>query len=391
MSLLWSRRDLGDTSTQLTPPRSRSYGTVSISADTALRASSVWACLRLRADLISTLPIDSFRMVGGVQVEVPKTPFLMNPANDAFGITDWLYSSQMDLDRSGNAFGLVLARDALQNPAVVELVPLSKVTVHGTGPTITGYKINGQAYTPLEVWHERQFTVPGVPLGLSPIAYAALTIGNYLSAAQFGVDWFQNGSVPAGKLKNVARTLNPGEATTVKDRFKAAVANRDLFVHGADWEYSPIAVSAEESQFLATMEYGVLDIARFFGIPGDLIDAPQKSSARITYANITQRNLQLLVMNLGPSIARREAKLSAALPRPRFVKFNTDAVLRMDAQTREAMLGGMVAARTLAPSEARAIDNRLPFTDAQLAEFDRLFPAGSPAPGTPPATGAEQP
>lgn len=383
MSLLWSKRELGDTSTQLTPPRSRSYGTVSISADNALKASAVWACLRLRADLISTLPIDSFRMVGGVQVEVPKTPFLTNPGGDKFGITDWLYSSQMDLDRSGNAFGLILARDALQNPAVVELVPLSKVTVHGTGPSIIGYKISGHSYEPNEVWHERQFTVPGVPLGLSPIAYGAMTIGNYLSASQFGLDWFQNGSVPAGKLKNTARTLNPGEATTVKDRFKAAIAGRDLFVHGADWEYSPIAVNAEESQFLQTMQYGIQDIARFFGVPGDLIDAPAMSTAKITYANITQRNLQLLVMNLGPTVARREAALSAALPRPRFVKFNTDAVLRMDAQTRETMLSGMVAGRLLAPSEARAIDNRLPFTDDQLAEFDRLFGKGTTPPAAP--------
>lgn len=378
---LFTSRDLGDTSTQLTPPRTRSYGTTTVSADTALRSSAVWACVRLRADLISTLPLDAYRMVDGRQVEAPKTPFLLNPANDRYGMADWLYSSQTDLDRSGNAVGLILARDAFGNPAVVELQSWSKVGIRGTGPHITEWKIGGKSYDPRDVWHERQFTVSGIPLGLSAIAYAAMSIGGYLSAQQFALDWFGNGSIPSGRLKNVARTINPTEANVVKDRFKAAVASRDLFVHGSDWEYDALSVTANESQFLDTMRYGVEDIARFFGVPGDLIDAPAQSSAKITYANITQRNLQLLVMNLGPTIARREAALSAALPKPRFVKFNTDAFLRLDPQSRESMLAQMITNRQLAPSEARALDNRPPFTEDQLAEFDRLFGKSQPAPG----------
>lgn len=374
MSFLFARRDLGDTSTQLTPPRTRSYGTTTVSADNAMRSSAVWACIRLRADLISTLPVDSYRMSQGVQVEMKPTPFLRNPANDRFGVTDWLYSTQVELDRSGNCFGIIRARDGFGNPSVVELTPYSHVTVRGHGPTITAYKISGKEYDPSDVWHERQFTIAGVPLGLSPVAYAAMSIGGYLSAQQFGLDWFANGSVPAGRLKNTSKTITPAEAATAKERFKAAVAGRELFVHGSDWEYDMLSVNANESQFLAAMEYGVLDIARFFGIPGDLIDSPQKSSAKITYANITQRNLQLLVMNLGPTIIRREAALTAALPAPRFVKFNTDAFLRMDPQTRSLMLGQQVEDRLLAPSEARALDNREPFTEAQYAEFERLFP-----------------
>lgn len=378
---LFTKRDLGDTSTQLTPPRSRSYGTTTISADTALRSSAVWACVRLRADLLSTLPLNTYRMVGKMQVEAGRPAFLDDPAGDGFGIEDWLYSSQIDLDRSGNAFGLIVARDALGNPAMVELEPLSRVSIIGNGPRITGYRIAGKPYEPRDVWHERQFTVPGVPLGLSPIAYAAMSIGGYLSAQQFGLDWFSNGTIPSGRLKNTARTVNPTEATIIKDRYKAAVAARDIFVHGTDWEFNAEQVTANESQFLETMQYGVNDIARFFGVPGDMIDAPTMSSAKITYANITQRHLQFLVMNLSPTIIRRERALSRAIVRPRFVKFDTDAFLRLDPQTLASMLAAQIASRQLAPSEARAIANRMPFTEDQMAEFDRLFGKSQPAPG----------
>jgi HK97 family phage portal protein len=383
---LLSRRELGDTPNQLVPPRARNIGTQNVSADSALRSSAVWACLQLRGDLVSTLPLDSFRMTGGLQVEVPLTPFLENPANDSFGRIDWLFASQVDLDRSGNAFGIIQARDSFGNPSVVELVQTAGVTIKGKGARITEYKIGGTAYEPRDVWHERQFVVSGVPLGLSRIAYSAMSIGGYLSAQQFALDWFSNGTIPSGRLKNTSKTINKTESDIARANFRSAVANRELFVHGADWEYEMLQVAANESQFLETMNYGVSDIARFFGVPGDLIDAETNSRAKITYANITQRHLGFLVMHLNPAIVRRERALSAALPKPRFAKFNTDALLRMDPKTRTEMLNAQVAARTLAPSEARAIENRQPFTESQLAEFDRLF--GKDA-TTPPATPTE--
>ena len=51
----------------------------------------------------------------------------------------------------------------------------------------------------------------------------------------------------------------------------------------------------------------------------------------------------------------------------------------MDPQTRAATLRTQIESRTRAPSEARALDNLPPFTEAQLAEFDRLFPKGAAA------------
>jgi HK97 family phage portal protein len=315
-----------------------------------------------------------YRSVAGTQVESTSTPFLTDPANDGFGLVDWLYSSQLELDRAGNVFGVIQAVDAMGYPAVVELVERSQVIVKGRGPTITGFDIAGKAYEPNQIWHERQFTVPGVPLGLSLISYAAYTIGQYLSAQQFGLDWFANGRIPAARLKNTAKTLDAKEAGIVKDRFKAAVESRDLFVHGQDWEYEMIAVGSGDSQFVDTMNFGILDIARFCGVPGDLIDAPTLSSAKITYANITQRNLQLLVMNLLPTLIRRERALSKALPRPRFVEFQPDSsLLRMDPQTRASVQAILVDGRLRTPDELRALDNLQPYTDNDYAQFDRLF------------------
>ncbi|MBL7494464.1 phage portal protein [Frankia sp. AgB1.9] len=355
-------------------------GTPAVTQESALRHSAVWSCLRLRANLISTMPIDLYRRVDGIQVEVPKPPVLLRPGGaEGMGMLEWLYASQFDLDRGGNAFGLILARDGMGFPAVIELVPLAEVTVRRRDGKVS-YKIHGTVYQPGEIWHERQYTVAGLPFGLSPIAYAAWSIGEYLSIQQFALDWFKNSGIPSAHLKNTEKTLTSTQADETKRRFKAAVQSREVFVTGQDWDYDMIQADSAGADWIDAKRATATEIARFFDVPGDLIEAAV-SGTSMTYANITQRNLQFLTMSLAPAIIRREDALSSLVPRPRYVKLKTDALLRMDPATRATMIKAQIDARVLAPSEARELDDRQPFTDAQLAEFDRLFGKGaSPAP-----------
>jgi HK97 family phage portal protein len=344
-----------------------SRGRSSVSQERALRHSGWWACLRLRADLESMMPFDAFRLRDGYQVEVPKPDLLREPM-PGVDITEHLYSSRVDLDRYGNSVSVITARNAFGLPAALDLAPMGDTTAVMSGRLIKEWRICGQRYLPDEIWHERQYTVGGWPLGLSPLAYAAWTVNGYLSAQEFALDWFGGGATPRGTLKNTLQTLKPGQVDDAKAKFKAATENGDIFVTGNDWEWTPAVQDAASAGFLDAQNASLLDTCRYLGVPGDMVDAATQGSA-VTYANVTQRNLQLLITNMGPAIHRRERKWSTALPKPRFVKLNTDAMLRMDPQTREAVILSRVAGRTLGHSEARALDNLPPFTDEQLAEF----------------------
>ena len=380
---LFRRRDApGQTADQLIPRRPGSSGGVAaVTNETALRHSAVWACLRLRANLISTMPVDLYRKVDGIQVEVPKPAVLITPGGDEVEMPEWMYSSQFDLDRAGNSVGLITARDGLGLPARIELVPISDVTVRMRTGKKT-YRIAGTKYEPNEVWHEKQYTVPGLPVGLSPVAFAAWSISEYLSIQQFALDWFSGGAVPSAHLKNTAKTISPDVADETKQRFKAAVQGRDLFVTGNDWDYKMIQAEQASADWIAAKQFGIGDIARFFDAPSDLIDAAVSGSS-VTYANMTQRNLQFLTMSLGPAVTRRENALSRLSSRPRFVKLNRNALLAMDPQAQASVLKTRIDSRTLTPSEARAFYDQPPLSEEQKAEFDRLFGKGAqPTPTT---------
>jgi HK97 family phage portal protein len=346
-------------------------GSVHVTQETALRHSAVWACLRLRANLISTLPVDVFRMFEGRQLEVAKPNLLIEPAPGVLK-NEHFYSSTMDLDRYGNSVGIITARDAGGRPMQIELAPMADVSAKCKGYQIQKWRIAGEEYDPAVIWHEKQYTIGGWPLGLSPIAYAAWTVGGYLSAQQFALDWFTAGAAPTGVLKNTAKQITEGKAAEVKTNFKLAVSNRDIFVHGNEWEWTPAQQEATSVGFLDEMEYGVTDVCRFLDVPADMIDAA-KSGSHVTYANTAQRFVQLLVLNLGPAIARREEKWSTATARGQFVKLNTDALLRMDPKAREEILLARVAGRVITPDEERGYNNLPPLTDAQIERMNLIL------------------
>lgn len=343
-------------------------------SDAAMRNSVVWACTRLRANLISSLPVDVYvkSQLGG-QFETDKPPILVNPGGQRVGMREWLYSSQMDLDRVGNTYGIISEIDGQNLPRRIDLVSHADVIVRVKDEVIT-YVIRNKVYAEEEIWHERQYTVPGVVMGLSPISYAAWQLGLWESTVQFAADWFSNnGMIPSGHLRNLSRTLEDGEAAKVKDRYKASIEGGDIFVTGRDWEFSTKNTPQVDASFMQQERHTDRDIVRFFDVPGDLVEV-NASGSSITYANITERNLQFLIMSLGPAVGRREEALSKLVAAPRFVKLKTEALLRMDPETVSKVLAAEVAGRITAPSEARALMNRAPFTPEQLQEFKDLWP-----------------
>lgn len=354
-------------------PTGRAGGVPYVSEDTARRHSAVWACLRLRADLVSTLPLDVYRRVGGVQVEAAKPPVLVNPGGERIRMIEWMYSTQQDLDRCGNTFGVISRRDARDYPAQIDLVPVTEAAVVIRKGELAAYRLGGKLYDPADVWHERQFTSSGLHVGLSPVAYAALTLGQYFSVQEFAQGWFAGGAVPRARLRNTAKTLNAKEATIVKESWKASIAAGEPFVSGNDWEYEMISADQASSDWLEAQKASVPDVARFFGCPSDLIDAAV-TTGNITYANVTQRNLQFLVMQLGPAVIRREDALTTLTTRPCFVKLNTAALLRMDPAARAEMIKTQIDSRTLTPDEARELDDRQPLTQAQKDQFLTFWP-----------------
>lgn len=361
---------------------SRSTGTV-VTQETALRNSVWWAGLNMRANIVSTFPVDVVRDNGeGISQAVKNPGPLVSTPWINTDITEFLYSTQMDKDRYGNAIGIIRERNSLGYPTAVELQLMANCAAIMDGPTIRQWRCGRDYYGVKDIWHEKQYTVPGLALGLSPMAYAASGAMSIAQLSeQFALDWFGNGAIPRGVLKNLKREkLNPKDVENAKTSFKNATTGGDIFVHGAEWEWLPAQTSAATAGFLAQKAASDRDVARFAGVPAGMIDV-EVASGSITYANVTQFNLHMLVNYLGPSVVRTQNFWSTnALPKPWKFRLNTDALLRMDPQTKADVMTKLVGARVRTPDEIRALDNLPPYTPEQISQIGTFAQMGKAQP-----------
>lgn len=354
-------------------------GSVFVDSETAMRHSAVWSAVRLRADMVSSLGLFCWKdNPDGSRRRLPTPNVLISPSGNQIDISEWLYSSQVSLDMRGNAYGIILARDGFGRPSQIELLNPDAVAVRQARSGEITYGVHGKTYKAIDIWHERQYTMPGSPVGLSAIAYAAWTISAGLSAQRFGLDWFRNGAFPSGHLKNLAKKLEAKEAESIKERFSAAVSNRQPFVSGADWDFKSLTINPNESQFLETINASIDDVARFFSTPPEMIGGGAGKGGSITYTNVEQRSLDFLIFHIDPTLVRRERAISRLTADGTYVQFDRDQILRTDLLARMKAKHLQVNARMLTPDEARAEEHRPPLTEADWEQFAKI-PSATPA------------
>jgi HK97 family phage portal protein len=343
----------------------------------------VWACVDLLSELVSTLPVDEFRRVdGGPAVALPPSMLLTDPAGDGSGFEVWCRQVMTSLLLRGNAFGLVSELDDSMWPTRLNVLHPDRVSLRrelnfGEVVWLVDNKpVDKWPAGPL--WHLQAYSSPGSPVGLSPIRYAAETIGLGLATRKFGAQWFGDGAHPTAVLES-EYPIDEEQAKVLKQRvYDALHGGRGALIMGAGTTLKPMQVSPDESQFLETTQANVADVARYFRVPPETIGG--KAADGLTYANQEQRGIALLTYTLNPWLVRLERSLSRLRARPRFVKFNADALLRVDLLSRYKAHDISIRGGFASPDERRRLEDLPPIPGGKGAQF--LWPPGGAAPKT---------
>jgi HK97 family phage portal protein len=363
------------------------YGNAGIvTPEMAMQVSAVWACVRLLADAVSMQPINAFRMQNGIQKPRDLPPLLQKPAADAT-LNEWLYMVMVSLTLRGNAYGVVTAVDDLGYPTKIELQHPDQVHSYVKDGNIQ-YWINQKpidqyatTHRANTLWHMRAFRMPGSHLGLSPLEYAAMTIQQDLAAVKFGTDFFESNGHPVGVM-TTDNEVTQEDSQIIKDRFMHGVRNRTPVIVGDGLKYQPIAIRPEESQFLATQQFNAGQIARFFGVGADMIDAATGKDN--TYQNVEQKSINFLTYGVQPWLYRFENAFGLLTPGPVILRFDTSELLRTDRKTTMESLVLGIAAKMMTPDEARQQIDYPPLTEDQkkILELVPLYvtPTATPRP-----------
>ena len=102
---------------------------VPINDDTSLSIATVYTCIAILSDAVSTLPLNTLvKTTDHSRVVVdPEPPLITNPWPDGTRIT-WLSQVMYSLLLRGNCYGVIASRDDMGYPTVIQLVHPDTVT-----------------------------------------------------------------------------------------------------------------------------------------------------------------------------------------------------------------------------------------------------------------------
>ena len=322
--------------------------------------------LGIIAGMVAQMDPQTFRGKGPNRVEVDDPKFVASPSN-VFDAYEWRFAGTVSLALAGEQMGIVLGRDAAGYPTTVELVWPGRFEVIDNGlGSKPSYRLDGRNPVPTDqVWHRRNFTMPGNLRGVDPLSNSGLLEVAKL-AREFGRNWFENGATPSWILSTAT---DPGQdgAEKILSLWDRAVGRRKRkpVILPKSIEAKQVSVNAEESQFLATINEAEASIAIALGIPVEWVGKAASGSS-VTYANRDQRQQDLLVTTLNHYVTIWNRALSDALPRPQYVRLNTAVILRSDLLTRlqaygiSADIEAKTGIRVYTENEMRYLEDRTP-------------------------------
>jgi len=327
-----------------------------VTVESALRLSTVWGCVRLLGDSVSTLPLHVYR--GDDRDPIPTPPLLQRPSADFPELADWLWAVMASLLLRGNAWGLITdRRGAGLLPAQVDLVHPDRVTVTTSGDGLRVIRINGEEVNPADVFHVKAYPWPGQLEGLSPIAYAREAIGLGLASERYGGQFFGDAAIPSGVLTSDQR-IGKEQADQLKARWQQRHKHkRDIAVLGDGARFQPITIAPEEAQFIETQRFNVATICRFYGVPPEAMGG--ETAGHEAYTSPEQRSTDLLTWTLRPWLYRIERAVSG-LPSTQRAKFNAGALVRATLLDRYQAHKLGIEAGWLLRSEVRELEDRPP-------------------------------
>jgi len=316
----------------------------SVTPESALKVSAVYACIRVLSETIASLPLKIYRRDNSGKV-VAKDHFLYPLLHDS--PNEWTTGYEFfetlvaHICLRGNSYNLK-RMDGMRRLGALNVLDPSKMT-----PAIEGGELvyryiwpdgREQTFTQDEIWHTKGLSTDGI-VGLSPITQARESIGLALATEEYGARLFSNNARPGGILEHPGR-LTEDSAKRLKENWQSAHAGGKnshkvaILEEGMKW--TSIGFANDDAQFLETRNFQVEDIARIYRVPSVLIGHPDKSS---TYASAEQFFLSFVVHTIRPWITRIEQSINKYLIPERdkktyFAEFQLDGLLRGDTKSR---------------------------------------------------------
>lgn len=316
-----------------------------VTVDAALQLSTVWACVRLLSETVSTLPLKLYRRQPDgsrtVATDHPLYRVLCISPNAEMTPGRFMLMIVASLALRGNAF----VEKKLIGSRIVALVPLlpqhMRVKRQANGRLEYIYNENGTERTIPEknLMHIRGFGLDGV-CGIMPVKAGREVLGAAMSADEAAARVFAQGLQASGVLTNESGALKPEQREQLRQSLAAFAGSKNagkLMVLEAGLKYQGITMNPEAAQMLETRAFQIEEICRWFRVPPFMVGHTDKQSSWAS--SVEGQNLQFLTNTLRPLLDNIEQEIIRCLigeaeAETVYAEFSVEGLLRADLAAR---------------------------------------------------------
>ena len=280
---------------------------VHISAEKSLMLSAVYRAVDLISGAVAMLPITLFQDGRRVNNDLS---YLLNYEPNNINTRFTLFKLVVvDMLQKGNAFLMVIRSDS----AVEELryVKPEEVTIlHDRTNNRKRYRVKDIGEVDdSDMLHFMNLTTDGIK-GISVLDAARRSMGIAWASETSANNFFERGGAISGVLAGKA-VFTEAQKLQIREQWKEIMACDEggIAIVGNDMTYTPIHVSAADSQLLESRGFNVAEIARFYGISPTLLGDLTRSS----YATFEATTLDFLTNCLQPRLTNIEQELNRKL------------------------------------------------------------------------------
>ena len=333
---------------------------MTVTDETSLRLSAVYACVRLISDTVGTLPYDQFIRRDGERFPFrPKDSWIDRPSTEMPRTTFWK-QIMISLLLDGNAFVLITR----SGNEIVDLTPLNpkQVRVERSNGRKLFVINNERTVGTDEVLHLTEMLMPGKMRGVSRIEQAKEALGLGLALEEYAAQFFGNGAYAGGVLEFPDK-LSPEQRKDIRETWNSVHqgpkrAHRVGMLWGGG-KFNPLTIDPSASQLVDQRKFAVEEVARIFRVPPFMLGVSE--NAAMAFASIEQQQLFFRQHTIRPYVEMLEDHFQTLLSNPgSFIKFNMTSIVRADLATRYSSYNTALLAGFMSVNDVRRLEDQGP-------------------------------
>lgn len=341
-----------------------------VNEKSVMQLSAVWACARIIAETISTLPLGLYERTSTGRKPATDHPlYQLIHARPNAGTTSAVYWEAMIVAMLMRGNGIAEMKMIGRRLVALEFLVPGRLNVGRDSKGNRRYRYTDNDGTQRDIPTNRIFRIPGFTTdgdwGLSAIEYGANVFGSALASGNAANSTFERGLSPTVAFM-MDKFLTKDQRTEFRENLKeisgAINAGQSPLLEGG-MKAEPIGINPKDAQLLESRSFSVEEICRWFRVPPFMVGHSEKSTSWGT--GIEQQMIGFLTFTLRPWLTRIEQAINKDLLSPveqmtYYAEFSIEGLLRADSAGRGAFLASMVDHGLMTRDEGRSKENLPP-------------------------------